>query len=305
MRSAWTAAGCLLAGAASALSAPPSADRPDLTAAGAPGPGRTEGLVIDAKGVVYYSQREGVGRIPVNGAADNAWVRLPGELNVFGLALDPVRGALFAGAPDKAGRIYRIPLDGNPAPEVWIEGAGKANGLTLGPDGGIWYSDQSGGDVYRVDPTRAGTRTKANREPLVEPNGIAFGPDGGLCVLSWTRGSITRLVLRDEAEAERSVVIGDVREAIPDAKREGDAKADGIAFDAAGRIYVTVQGALRRLSADLRSSETLLTGAGANIEFGAGALKATDIYVAGGKQLLRFPDNSVPGALVPWHVVPK
>ena len=41
--------------------------------------------------------------------------------------------------------------------------------------------------------------------------------------------------------------------------------------------------------------------AAANVEFGAGALPCTDIYVASSGTLFRYTMGSARGAAVPWH----
>jgi hypothetical protein len=60
---------------------------------------------------------------------------------------------------------------------------------------------------------------------------------------------------------------------------------------------------LIRLDADGSNPEVLQRSipAAANIEFGAGALPCTDIYVASGGALVRYEMGDVAGARVPWH----
>ena len=61
-------------------------------------------------------------------------------------------------------------------------------------------------------------------------------------------------------------------------------------------------GVLFRFNADGTEREELLDGisAAASLEFGAGRLVCTDLYVATSGRLVRYAAD-VPGATVPWH----
>jgi sugar lactone lactonase YvrE len=61
------------------------------------------------------------------------------------------------------------------------------NGVTLGEDGAVYYSDQTGGNIYRV--TSTGTKTKVTTTTISDPNGIAFGADKQLYVLTFGVGA--------------------------------------------------------------------------------------------------------------------
>ena len=111
--------------------------------------------------------------------------------------------------------------------------------------------------------------------------------------MSWTTQELTRLELADGVETER--------EAFATVPR---VKADGIAFDAEGSIYVTASSTLYRISADGRQITELGPSPGANIDFGAGALSCSDMYIAGNGQGIRLFPHDVPGLDVPWHRPP-
>lgn len=84
----------------------------------------------------------------------------------------------------------------------------------------------------------------------------------------------------------------------------GLSTADGLAIDAMGRFWVGLNsGSLVRLNGD-GTNRTMISrpgGATANVEFGAGALRCTDVYVATGGGVTRYEMNDVPGQMVPWH----
>jgi sugar lactone lactonase YvrE len=164
--------------------------------------------------------------------------------------------------------------------------------VTLGEDGAVYYSDQKGGHIYRIGPDGAKSRVTVD-PPLTQPNGLAFGPDGRLYVVSWTTNEIAALTLRGGAETARATFV-----TLP------ETRADGIAFDATGNVYVTAHAILYRISADGKTVDSLGASNGANIEFGVGALSCRDIYVAGnGKGIVRH-EGTVRGMDVPWHRVP-
>jgi sugar lactone lactonase YvrE len=252
----------------------------------------TEGLVIAGDGTIYYSQRAAIGRLPPGGTAQNAWVMLPtGASTVWGLALDVPRHRLYAGSPS-TGRIYVVDLTAaTPTATALSFAAGGPNGLTMGPDGQLYYTDFNGGHVYMVDA--AGTRTQVTSTTIAGANGVAFAADGSLYVDGYATGSLFRLTLTSGHESARTTVA------------TGLGSPDGLAFDAAGKIYVTDNtGRLIRLDADGTNPTVLLrTGSGsANVEFGAGVLQCTDIYVATATSMRRYEMGTTPGAAVPWHM---
>lgn len=253
----------------------------------------TEGLVIAADGTIYFSQSGAVGRMRPGMAPELRWVLLgAGTGTVWGLAIDAPNHRMYAGVPGGTGLIYSIDLSATtPTATALGFAAGGANGLTMGSDGFLYYSDFGGGNVYRV--SSAGTRTRVTTSAIAQPNGVAFGPDGALYVDSYGAGQVLRLVLTAGMESARSTVL------------TGAGSPDGLAFDATGAIYVSnnAGGQVYRYNADGTGRTTLLTGVGAaaNIEFGAGALNCTDIYVASGGVLQRYTMGTTPGADVPWH----
>jgi sugar lactone lactonase YvrE len=170
--------------------------------------------------------------------------------------------------------------------------ASGINGVTLGDDGAVYYGDQAGGHVYRLDPDTK-TTTQVTKTPVTGANGIAFAPppDGRLWVLSYSQpGAVTRFKI-DSTHAE----VTGTRDSF---KLPGN-NADGITFDKAGTAYVTA-GALYKVTPDGQSTRLSAMG-GANVEFGAGALSCKLILWAGSP--VRSMMNDVEGAVVPWHLL--
>lgn len=249
-----------------------------------------EGVVIAADGTIYYSQSSAIGRITPDGTRTGAWVRVAGATTIWGLALDVPRRRLYAGSPITHS-IHMVDLSASPpTASVLVASAGQPNGLTMGPDGYLYYSDFGGNHVWRVDAD--GMRTQVTTAAITQANGVAFY-NGDLYVDSYARGTLYRLTVQDGMETARASVA------------TGLGSLDGLAFDAAGAIYVTDQraGRLVRIAADGSTSGDILTGlsAPANIEFGVGALSCSDIYIATGSGLVRYEMGTANGLDVPWH----
>lgn len=261
-------------------------ERPDLADTSG-----VEGLVIARDGTIYFSQSGGVGRITALGATESSWVDLgSGTSTVWGLALDASNEHLYVGSPT-AEKVFVVTIATGVSETFYVD-AGAPNGLTVGPDGALYYSDFSGGHVYRI-ATGDRTRTRVTSTTIAQANGVAFGPDGRLYVVSYATGVLHALTLVDGAETARDTVSTDL------------GNPDGLAFDADGRIYVGDNGGdrLLRLDADGTNMTVLRESlyAAANVEFGAGTLSCSDIYVASSSGVVRVEDGTAAGFVTPWH----
>jgi outer membrane protein assembly factor BamB len=250
----------------------------------------TEGLVIAADGTIYFSQSHAVGRIRPGMPPEPTWAALPAAATtVWGIAIDVPNHRLLVGSP--ATRIiYSIDLTSDaPMGVSYLATAGSPNGMTMGTDGALYYTDFGGGHVYRVVD---GARTRVTTATIPGADGLAFHRDGSLYVEGYNNGTIVKLTLTDNAESARETVVS------------GLMAPDGLAFDATDRMYVGGgDGRLLRLDADGTNLTVLRTGisSAANVEFGAGALPCTDLYVASGGVLVRYEMGDTAGANVPWH----
>ncbi len=260
-------------------------ERPDVS-----GIRGTEGLVIAGDGTIYFTRSRAVGRRRPGADPEPAWAALPSAAStVWGVVVDPANNRLYVGSPANA-TIYAVTLGDSPAVTPYVTGAGQPNGLTLGPDGALYYSDFGAGRVYRVPVD--GMREQVTTSAIAQANGVAFGPDGALYVCSYAGGTLLRLTLANGAETERTVF----------ARSLGN--PDGVAFDATGRVYVTDNGRGRviRLDADGTNPAVLQMGIGAaaSLDFGVGALACTDLYVASSGAMVRIEGDTA-GAAVPWQ----
>lgn len=109
------------------------------------------------------------------------------------------------------------------------------NDLWIAPDGGIYFTDprygkrdnleQDGEHVYYLSPDRE-TLTRVT-EDLVRPNGIVGAPDGESLIIADHGGQKTwRYAIQPDGTLEDKTLFAD----------QG---SDGMAMDAAGRVYLT------------------------------------------------------------------
>ncbi|SFK60470.1 gluconolactonase [Sphingomonas sp. NFR04] len=176
--------------------------------------GRPTGLAIDGDGCIWAA-----------GGTGNSLVRLSptGEL-LLTIAGDEHGPFLFpndlAFGPD--GMLYMT--DSGMIPGDLIQG------LVIRPD----FADAPyDGRVFQIDP-RAGRVTRRLATGLRFANGVAFGSDGAL----YYNETLTSVIYRQEPGREATPFARLDRQAAPDRF----AGPDGMAFDAAGRLYCAVYG---------------------------------------------------------------
>lgn len=252
----------------------------------------TEGLVIARDGTMYYSQSAAIGRVRPGEAAENNWVTIRGANTVWGLALNAANDTLYAGSPSTS-NIYAIDTTSDtPRAEIYINDVGSPNGLTVGPDDLLYFTDFGRGHVYVVshdgaEPALAQVTTSS----VAQANGLAFESATSLLVASYGGGTLLRLTIADSAETARATVAS------------GLGNPDGIAIDSNGVIYVSDNSGGKLTSLTSNDDKTILIrrmSGPASIEFAPASSGCTDLYVATGGDLQYF-EAGVAGALVPWH----
>jgi hypothetical protein len=230
--------------------------------------GHTEGLVVGPDGTVYFSDQAThiIRYAPPYDKAPETWVTIPGA-QILGIMLDPKAKVLYAGAR-MSKKLYKIDTTDPTKMMAIADVEAGVNGLTMGDDGSVFYSDQDSGMIYRV--TADGMKAAVTKTGVTQADGIAFGPDKQLYVIPFLKNPpITRLKLENNVEVMREVY----------ATVTGGGNGDGIAFDKDGNLYVTA-GVLWKISAADKMATMVNASGGANVEFGAGALACTQLIWA-------------------------
>jgi sugar lactone lactonase YvrE len=260
-----------------------------------------EGLAISPDGTIYWTNPFGGGGSRFLGRHRPPYTDAP-ELNfveigpvVLGITYDPKRRTIYAGQRGmQQPALLAVDLTTTPPAVTTLTTIEPgANGVILGADDAVYFTTQDTNNVWRFDLTSRMLR-KVNTAPVPDPNGLAFGPDGNLYVLTYVAANVTQLKLANGVATaqEMWLAIG------MDARN-----ADGIAFDRMGNMYVTAAGLFKitpqKVVTRLRAATDV---PGANIEFGVGALRCSDMYIAGGsgRGIARIT-NDVEGLETPWH----
>ncbi len=147
------------------------------------------------------------------------------------------------------GSVYEVDADGRPT--LFASDLGVACGLAFAPDGDLFVGDRSG-SILRIRKDGGEARQFASLPPSVAAFHLAFGPDGTLYVAAPTLGS-SDVIYRVTRTGEVGTCC------------TGFGRPQGLAFDAAGHLYVVDAlagaSALYRIRPDRpEHAETLLAG---------------------------------------------
>jgi sugar lactone lactonase YvrE len=167
-------------------------------------------------------------------------------MNATALAFDS-EGILYVSSRFD-GIIYEVTPRGEMA--VYVEGMGVATGLAFDREGNLFVGDRSG-TIFKISRTRQ-IYVYATIEPSIAAYHLAFGPDGWLYVTGPTTSSFDSIQrVSDKGEVEIFY--------------RGLGRPQGLAFDAAGNLYVASSLSGRRgvvrIKPD-RSAELFLSGPG-------------------------------------------
>jgi sugar lactone lactonase YvrE len=183
-------------------------------------------------------------------------VRTDGTRRAFGPRFGIPTGILTGVVVDERGRVYvgydtgsqnpmpgvmRVSPDGAVTRMMTLPAGSFPNGLTL-VGGRLYVSDSANGAIWVGSTTHPTTPAKPwFTSPLLMPgtdpnlpaigaNGVAIR-DGSLYVASWTKGLILRVRITQAGKVGFASVL---------ARGPRLVEADGITFDSAGRLWVTV-----------------------------------------------------------------
>lgn len=147
--------------------------------------------------------------------------------NATGLAYD--RDGVLHVSSRHEGNVYRVTNAANYS--VFVEGMGVATGIAFDPHNNLYVGDRSG-TIFKVSPERQ-IYVFATLESSIAAYHLAFGPDGYLYVTGPTTSSYDAV--------QRISPAGEV-----EVFYRGLGRPQGLAFDAAGNLYVAASLAGRR-----------------------------------------------------------
>lgn len=140
-------------------------------------------------------------------------------MNATGLALD--RDGMLYISSRHDGIVYQATPSGSLS--VYVEGMGVATGIAFDPEGNLFVGDRSG-TIFKISPDRQ-IFVCATLEPSIAAYHLAFGTDGHLYVTGPTTSSFDSVYrVNDNGEV--------------DVFYRGLGRPQGLAFDAAGNMYV-------------------------------------------------------------------
>jgi hypothetical protein len=260
-----------------------------------------DGVVVDTDGFIYTLNDDAtnsyVGKIPPGGTADDDWLTVTNSPTTWGLALDSPGHVLYVLVVDGPGALVRYQnIKGTASGDQLYSGIVNGNDVVVGPDGHVYYTQQSDQNVYAI-AAPAKTRRKVSATPIGSPSqlpaALTFAPDGKLLV-GTEGGPIYRLTLTNGAETDRDQLMG------------WTGGTNGMTHDHLGRLYVaqyhdTQSRPIVRLNIT-GSTVTTVTNIGSSgryssIAFGRDPLDCRDLYVAnpfGAMQRVRVPDALTP-----------
>jgi len=140
-------------------------------------------------------------------------------MNATGLALD--RDGMLYVSSRYDGIVYQVAPNGTMS--VYVEGMGVATGLAFDKDENLYVGDRSG-TIFKISRQRQ-IYVFSTMEPSIAAYHLAFGPDGHLYVAGPTTSSYDA-VHRISPAGESEVYF------------RGLGRPQGLAFDAAGNLYV-------------------------------------------------------------------
>lgn len=243
MRGARTAFGTVLA--VLALGAPPALAVPDCETVPkarvlVEGRGTLESVISDSRGRLYFTDADAGELLRMDRRHSAPQVVVDGIRAPGGLAFLP-DGSLLVGYGDaiatavtglenpQAGLIRFDPKTGESS--LYVDGLTMANGVTIGPDGTIYASNDVGVGIDRV-VDRAATRAWAT---IASSNGLVVDTSGQYLFAAQTfvPAAISRITLSDPPVVEPWF-------SAPEA--DSAAGLDGLTRDAQDRLYVAANG---------------------------------------------------------------
>jgi len=192
---------------------------------------------------------------------------------VLTLAPSTVPIPLTGETPSSSPEVSTTPTPGSAvsAPQVQeypVPGGSHPHDVAPAPDGAVWYTAQSSGELGRLDPTTGQTR-HIPLGPGSSPHGVIVGPDGA----PWITDSGLNAIVRVDPQTEEVTSFP-----LP-ADRRG-ANLNTAAFDGQGVLWFTGQsGVYGRLDPAVGQVEVFDAPSGRG-PYGIAATPSGDVYYA-------------------------
>jgi sugar lactone lactonase YvrE len=243
--------------------------------------GRLESILSDARGRLFYTDLTNNRMLRLDAPGQEPKVLAQDIPRPGGLAFDSdgslvtgFNGGALSGVPGNAmGGLFRVdPETGDK--QTFVRGLDQANGLVRGPDGAFYTSNNIGGGIVRVNPDGSVQRAWADVE---SPNGLAIDTQERYlyAAQTFTPAQIARIDLADPKTVSTYF-------AAP--QQDTAAGLDGLARDAADRLFVAANGASEVWRVDTDQSACALArnlGLPSAVAFGGGGpgFDARNLYV--------------------------
>ena len=198
--------------------------------------GFTEGPAPDSNGNVFFSD------IPNNKIYK---IDPQGKVTLFAQDTGGANGLMFG--PD--GSLYAcqgarnrvVAYDPTGKERLVADGIQSVNDIAINHAGGIYVSEPPKHQVWYISPT--GDKTVVAKDPIIaQPNGVRFTPDQSQIVVADTHG-VRLWAFQVHADGQLAN-----REAYYDTQilpSQTDNGADGMCFDAAGRLFVCTRNGIQ------------------------------------------------------------
>lgn len=203
----------------------------------------TEGPAVDADGDVYFVDVPNQLVLKVDHVSGQVGTFAKGQGATSGLMFGP-NGRLF-GSQNRDRRIVAFDADGKM--EVIAEDLG-ANDLVVAGNGNIYCTDPKGHQVWLVRPT--GEKEVVAKD-IATPNGIILWPKEGTLVIADSAGEN---LIAYRVEEDGTLSYGAPVYSCRVKEKGAPSRADGMAVDTAGRLYVATEVGLQMFDSTARIS---------------------------------------------------
>jgi gluconolactonase len=243
-----------------------------------------EGIAFNGEGRLFVTCNRALWEIQADGTSTKL-AELDSNLGVAGYGAQDLLVADFgptnAFAQDRNddGVVWRFSPDGKQR-TAHARGIGDPNFVLVLDDASYLVSDDATSDIYRVTPDGS---VSLYTTAVNHPNGMVLSQDGGTLYVAQMFSNIRPVVGVNMLWALRLENGKPYRDAKLVAQTGPGSMPDGLAMDAAGRVYIAANRERKIWRYDPQTEETVLIAEGipgaGSLVFGEGAFDRTSLYV--------------------------